>query len=121
MERKSERKRDRTLISIIKVSVWPLVDKASTSFAEMYSKGYLVKDDKGQQMPFSSSEYIYDPFIPEARKFVFDRLVAGYVSHGIKVRTTPASPPTLVHSTNLSLFKTFWLDGGGYFSMSKIS
>jgi len=80
------------MLIFVKVSVWPQVNNESTNFSEMYSKGYLVKNDKGQQVPFDAPQYYYDPFNADARKFVFDRLVAGYVSHGINVRNTQPQP-----------------------------
>lgn len=68
----------------LQVSMWPMVATVSSNFADMFKNGYFVKNSTGAQTPFVGL-YIYDPFNPDARKFVFDRLVAGYVSNGIKV------------------------------------
>jgi alpha-D-xyloside xylohydrolase len=76
----------------VMVSVWPLVDPNSVNFAAMEAAGYLVKNRTGQAYPFHPP-YLYDPFNPAARQFVFKQLHAGYYRHGISVYWLDADEP----------------------------
>ena len=67
------------------VSVWPTVDRKSVNFKEMKERGLLVGADRGtgECMNIGHSTVFIDPFNPETRDFVWDKLKNNYISHGV--------------------------------------
>ncbi|KAL6055995.1 Alpha-xylosidase [Balamuthia mandrillaris] len=81
-------------IDQVMVSVWPVVSNQSHNFEVMKERGFLVKNAKGEAWPcYAGSNYVYDPFHPDARAFVFQQLKSGYYDHGIKVYWLDADEP----------------------------
>jgi alpha-D-xyloside xylohydrolase len=78
----------------VMVSVWPTVCEASENFQEMLDRGLLIDTDRGvpahmffawPTRPGHKHLYHYDPTNPEARKYLWQKIRAGYYRHGIKV------------------------------------
>ncbi len=69
------------------VSIWPTVDYRSENFAEMKSKGYLIRTEKGFRisMDFQGNTVHYDPTNPDARKYVWNKAKDNYYKKGIKL------------------------------------
>lgn len=68
------------------VSVWPQVALASENFDEMSRQGLLVQTNRGidVQMWFEGPSRFVDTTNPRARKYLWDKLRAGYARHGIR-------------------------------------
>lgn len=69
------------------VSVWPTVDAAAEDRKQMQEKGYLVKNDRGLQihMNWMGEAGFFDPFHPDARKFVWERCKRNYYDKGVRM------------------------------------
>ena len=67
------------------VSVWPSVDRKSVNFKPMKERGLLVGADRGtgECMNIGHSTVFIDPYNPETREFVWEKLKGNYLSHGI--------------------------------------
>jgi alpha-D-xyloside xylohydrolase len=76
----------------VMVSVWPTVEVASVNYPTMSANGMLVSTEAGGgsqgTMGITSSFHAYgsevDAFNPAARDFMWSKLLANYVSYGIK-------------------------------------
>jgi alpha-D-xyloside xylohydrolase len=68
------------------VSVWPTVDHESENFAEMWSKGYLVRNDRGidTHMEFLGNCVFFDATHPGARSFIWNKVKQNYYDMGIQ-------------------------------------
>jgi alpha-D-xyloside xylohydrolase len=68
------------------VSVWPQVALASENFDEMSRQGLLVQTNRGidVQMWFEGPSRFVDTTNPRGRKYLWDKLRAGYARHGIR-------------------------------------
>jgi alpha-D-xyloside xylohydrolase len=122
------------------VSVWPTVNPRSENFAEMAERGLLVETEQGitGQFDFVDRDTqglvpmsYYDPTSPQARAYIWDKITAGYRSHGIEAwwldacepETRPESPGNLRYSVGNGLevgniypmlhAKGFWENSGG--------
>ena len=70
------------------ISMWPTVDTRSSHFAAMNASGFLTRGADGKSLsgkPSENTNYVYDSFNPDSRDFVWNALVKGYVSRGIKL------------------------------------
>jgi alpha-D-xyloside xylohydrolase len=88
----------------VMVSVWPTVNAASRHFEEMGERGLLVRTERGvaAHTAFRDSEpsgrvylHHYDATHPEARQFLWSRIEAGYVRHGIRAFWLDACEPEI--------------------------
>ena len=69
------------------VSIWPTVDKESENYEEMFSKGMLVRTNRGIRttMQFVNDTLFYDATNEEARKFLWETAKKNYYDKGIKI------------------------------------
>jgi alpha-D-xyloside xylohydrolase len=76
----------RTMGVELMVSVWPQVALESENFDEMSRQGLLVQSNRGidVQMWFEGPSRFVDTTNPRARKYLWDKLRAGYGRHGIR-------------------------------------
>ncbi|MFC1805988.1 TIM-barrel domain-containing protein [Planctomycetota bacterium] len=72
------------------VSVWPTVSATSKNYGPMEAQGLLVRNERGAPVQSGcgdsdGSRYVtfYDAMNPKARKFLWRKIRAGYVKHGI--------------------------------------
>ncbi len=88
----------------VMVSVWPTVCEASENFQEMQNRGLLIDTDRGvpahmffawPTKPGHKHLYHYDPTNPEARKYIWQKIRAGYYRHGVKVWWLDACEPEI--------------------------
>jgi alpha-D-xyloside xylohydrolase len=84
------------------VSVWPAVNPAAETYDEMERRGLLVRAARGQPVHMLFTDVgadgpvplrFYDATHPEARRFIWERVRAGYYRHGIKVWWLDACEP----------------------------
>jgi alpha-glucosidase (family GH31 glycosyl hydrolase) len=59
----------------------------------MNAAGYFVHDKSGNQPGFHGGQYLYDPFNPAARNYVWNQVKAGYYNNGIKIYWLDADEP----------------------------
>ncbi|WP_175956601.1 TIM-barrel domain-containing protein [Schaalia sp. Marseille-Q2122] len=87
------------------VSVWPTIAKTSQNYEEMRQKGYLIATDQGLEfhqqiqdkgMSCAMPNAFYDATNPEARRYLWDKLKAGYHDLGIDVFWLDADEPEVV-------------------------
>jgi alpha-D-xyloside xylohydrolase len=93
------------------VSVWPTVNPNGATYAEMDRRGFLVRAAAGLPLHLAFWDKgadgqvfmrFYDPTNPEARRYVWQRIVDGYRRYGIRGsgstpasrRSSPTSPRT---------------------------
>lgn len=69
------------------VSIWPTVERESENYEEMFSKGMLIRTNRGVRttMRFVNDTLFYDATNPEARSFVWDKVKKNYFDKGIKM------------------------------------
>lgn len=69
------------------VSIWPTVDRESENYEEMFSKGMLIRTNRGIRatMQFVNDTLFYDATNPEARSFVWNKVKKNYFDKGIKI------------------------------------
>ena len=69
------------------VSIWPTVDQASKSYAEMNDRGLLVHADRGVQtaMEFLGKCSFIDPTNPECREYVWNKAKKNYYDKGVSL------------------------------------
>jgi alpha-D-xyloside xylohydrolase len=83
------------------VSVWPLVEPSSQSFAPLARSRLLVANGTaglpllGGEVTGHHGAGIYDAFSAEARAFVWGRLLDGYCRHGIRAFWIDADEPQM--------------------------
>ena len=86
------------------VSIWPTVSETSENFQEMLDRGLLIDTERGVPAhlfnewptgPGQKNLYHYDPTNPEARKYIWQKVRAGYYRHGIKVWWLDACEPEI--------------------------
>ena len=68
------------------VSVWPTVDKSGRRYPEMLRDGYLIRTERGLRttMEFMGSTVFVDVTNPDARRYFWDAIRAGYWDAGVR-------------------------------------
>ena len=68
------------------VSVWPTVDKSGNRYPEMVRDGYLIRTERGIRttMEFMGSTVFVDVTNPDARRYFWDAIRAGYWDAGVR-------------------------------------
>jgi alpha-D-xyloside xylohydrolase len=66
------------------ISVWPRLDPHSKHYPDMSRLKYLTTDANGGELSQDGNLLLYDPFIPEARAYLWNALVEGYGQNGIQ-------------------------------------
>lgn len=87
----------------VMVSVWPTVSASSRNFDMMDHAGMLIESSTGYALfPFSETkmegpQYVryYDPFHPEARRFIWEQVKKNYFDRGIDVYWLDACEPDI--------------------------
>src|SRR5512137_1077381 len=86
------------------VSVWPTVNPRASTAAEMRERGMLVRTDRGSDLLFPFVEagergavhvHYYDPFNPEARAYLWQRVKESYFDKGIALFWLDACEPEI--------------------------
>jgi alpha-D-xyloside xylohydrolase len=69
------------------VSVWPTADHTSMYYQEMLEKGYLVRTEEGVRVTMlcGGNEVFIDMTNPDARAFVWDKILKNYYQNGAKL------------------------------------
>lgn len=69
------------------VSIWPTVDVNSENYEEMKENGLLVRSDRANavQMQFMGNEYLFDPFNPESREYVWRKAKKNYYDKCVRI------------------------------------
>jgi alpha-D-xyloside xylohydrolase len=89
----------------VMVSVWPTISRLSANYQEMWNKGYILRNAKGNpaHMYFVDNHaedgiyiHFYDPTHPGARKYIWEKVRQGYYQHGIKTYWLDACEPEIV-------------------------
>jgi alpha-D-xyloside xylohydrolase len=75
------------------VSVWPDVQSDAINYVNMSSQGLLIRGADGKSKPSVQGKDYIDAFNPATRKYMFDQLVDGYISHGIDTFWMDATEP----------------------------
>jgi alpha-D-xyloside xylohydrolase len=95
------------------VSIWPTVNPAGETHAEMADLGLLVASERGHSLHLAiwdkksgdrrAMVTYYDPTNPRAREYIWSRVRDGYYSHGVRTWWLDACEPELVpeHPDNL--------------------
>ncbi len=103
------------------VSVWTTVDPRSDNYAEMKSKGYLVRTDRGvrTQMICLGADVFYDATNPDARKYLFSKIKENYLKHGIKLFWLDVAEPeyTTYDFDNYRYYSGSCLETGNIYPM----
>lgn len=98
----------------VMVSIWPTVNPASENYAEMDKRGLLVGNIRGLplHLPFWDKGFdgqtfvrYYDSTNPEARRYIWQKVSAGYRQYGIRLfwldacepETRPEDPESAVY------------------------
>lgn len=98
----------------VMVSIWPTVNPASENYAEMDNRGLLVGNIRGLplHLPFWDKGFdgqtfvrYYDSTNPEARRYIWQKVSAGYRQYGIRAfwldacepETRPEDPESAVY------------------------
>jgi alpha-D-xyloside xylohydrolase len=88
----------------VMVSVWPTVNPDSENFAELDSRGLLVRTERGLNcfIKFTDSNAnhtiisgLLDSTHPEAREFIWNKVRKNYYQHGIKIWWLDAIEPEM--------------------------
>ena len=91
-------------VIVVDSSIWPTVNPASETYAEMEDLGLLVANERGigVHLPFwdrGSDQRVlvsfYDATNPRARDYIWSRAKAGYYKHGVRVWWLDACEPEL--------------------------
>ncbi|MFF7155995.1 TIM-barrel domain-containing protein [Streptomyces sp. NPDC008139] len=87
------------------VSVWPSVSPASENHAPMWDRGLLIGTEYGPLAhadwpdkglgAYAAQVAFYDATHPEARAYVWEKLAANYLAHGVSVFWLDADEPEL--------------------------
>ncbi len=83
------------------VSIWPTVDAECDNFAEMHRRGLFLSTERGVAVHTSLLDtpegplylYHYDPSLPEARQFIWEKVRQNYYRHGIRMFWLDACEP----------------------------
>jgi alpha-D-xyloside xylohydrolase len=87
------------------VSVWPTVNPNSDTYADMDSRGFLVRSTAGLPLHLAFWDKgtdgrafmrFYDPTNPGARRYVWDKIVDGYRRYGIRAFWLDACEPEVL-------------------------
>jgi alpha-D-xyloside xylohydrolase len=87
------------------VSVWPTVNPNGANYAEMERRGFLVRYMAGLSLQHAFWDKgtdgqafmrYYDATNPEARRYVWEKVTAGYRRHGIRAFWLDACEPEIV-------------------------
>jgi len=89
----------------VMVSVWPTVNLAGPAFAAMRDRGLLVETNRGIPATWLLVDTLapgqpavvahYDPTNPDARRWIWERIQEGYLSHGIRIFWLDANEPEM--------------------------
>ncbi|MEJ2515045.1 MAG: glycoside hydrolase family 31 protein [Gammaproteobacteria bacterium] len=86
------------------VSVWPTVNPQAETRPRMQAEGYLVRSSRGPDLPERMLDvdrpgwqplHVYDATHPGARRFLWERIQAGYLRHGIRAFWLDADEPEI--------------------------
>ncbi|HEX8007806.1 MAG TPA: glycoside hydrolase family 31 protein [Trebonia sp.] len=95
------------------VSIWPTVNPAGDTYAEMADLGLLVASERGHSLHLAiwdkgsgdrrAMVSYYDPTHPRGREYIWSRVRDGYYSRGVRAWWLDACEPELVpeHPDNL--------------------
>jgi alpha-D-xyloside xylohydrolase len=94
------------------VSIWPTVNPSNPAYTEMARRGLLAQTVHGVHAHMAISDTtpegvsmvaFYDATNPEARAFLWDRVKANYLDHGVRVFWLDADEPELMpmHAENI--------------------
>ncbi|MCX7030992.1 MAG: family 31 glucosidase [Spirochaetes bacterium] len=94
------------------VSIWPTVNPSNPAYTEMARRGLLAETVHGVHAHMAISDTtpegvsmvaFYDATNPEARAFLWDRVKANYLDHGVRVFWLDADEPELMpmHAENI--------------------
>ena len=69
------------------VSIWPTIDKTSTHFEEMCSRGLLVRSNRGisTTMDFLGDTVFFDATNPQARDYIWRLVKENYYDKGVRI------------------------------------
>src|SRR5580700_10037828 len=69
------------------VSIWPTIDKTSTHFEEMFSRGLLVRSNRGisTTMDFLGDTVFFDATHPQARDYIWRLVKENYYDKGVRI------------------------------------
>jgi alpha-D-xyloside xylohydrolase len=69
------------------VSIWPTIDKTSSHFEDMRTRGLLVHTHRGiaTTMDFLGDTVFFDATNPQARDYVWQRVKANYFDKGVQI------------------------------------
>ena len=69
------------------VSIWPTIDKTSTHFEEMRTRGLLVRTHRGiaTTMDFLGNTVFFDATNPEARNYIWELVKENYFDKGVRI------------------------------------
>jgi alpha-D-xyloside xylohydrolase len=89
------------------VSIWPTVDVNSENWDEMWSRGYLVRTDRGTptNVNFMGNQAFFDATHPGARQFVWDKVKQNYYDKGIRVFWLDEAEPELMGHYDFDLIR----------------
>jgi alpha-D-xyloside xylohydrolase len=88
----------------VMVSVWPTVNRQSSNYQEMWSKGFITRNKTGTPAHFYFVDigdedgiyvHYYDPTHPGARKYIWEKIKQGYFRYGIKIFWLDACEPEM--------------------------
>jgi len=92
----------------VAVSIWPTVNALSPNFEPMARGGLLVRSERGVPAHTHFIDrrpegrvylHVYDATNPEARRFLWERVRAGYYRHGVALYWLDACEPEMYPST----------------------
>eukprot|EP01114_Cavostelium_apophysatum_P005038 TRINITY_DN15600_c0_g1_i1.p1 TRINITY_DN15600_c0_g1~~TRINITY_DN15600_c0_g1_i1.p1 ORF type:complete len:395 (+),score=84.46 TRINITY_DN15600_c0_g1_i1:102-1187(+) len=86
----------------VMITVWPTVSTQSENFPIMSDQGLLVRSDRGIAFRADDGTYLYDPFNPEAREFLWSKVYKNYYQNGIEVFWLDASEPETLNEMRLN-------------------
>jgi len=79
------------------VSVWPTVNVKSRNYAPMKDHGLLCRNERGvSHQDGEAVEAFYDATHPDARKYLWEQIVKGYVDYGIRLFWLDTMEPELI-------------------------
>jgi len=69
------------------VSIWPTIDKTSTHFEDMVTRGLLVRTHRGiaTTMDFLGDTVFFDATNPQARDYIWQLVKANYYDKGVRI------------------------------------
>jgi alpha-D-xyloside xylohydrolase len=111
------------------VSIWPTVNPAGDTYAEMADLGLLVASERGHSLHLAiwdkgsgdrrAMVSYYDPTHPRGREYIWSRVRDGYYSRGVRAWWLDACEPELVpeHPDNLRYHLGHGLEVGNLYPL----